>query len=194
MTWYSVMPHFTGGTWAELIQRSLDSKEPQQVKTSDQGIVTWTASPPGQAVCQAVFDMNRGANAVLLELRSPDGGTNFQCTYSWVDDGIGGFRLEEYSGIEYQNSVDQPKRKFEIKIHNFNPRPKFAANRFTRESIHLPQGTRIETFDEKPGSRPKASSIGKIVKPRISDEDLEALSEKLKEEGTSKPARSKPKK
>ncbi len=189
--WYTMLPLITGNTWADTIQTSLDSKATLDVDQSDAGLVTWSTASKDGTVSTVVFDLGLGANVVSLEL-NPDpgsGGVGFQASFSWIDDGHGSFRLKNYAGTEFMGSLDHAVRQVEIDIFKFNSQPQFAAGRFTRGSIPLPPKTRVETYDATPGSHPKVSHFGGVEKPRISEGDLEKLSNGLKEDGSSNPSR-----
>ena len=195
-TWYNIYPLWTTSNWRDLIDGCLKAKRFGIVTTDDHGVVTWTSKPDALVKSEIVFDLNQGGNVISnwqLPAKLPTGmSLGFDCRLSWAPDGHGHFRLKKYTGTQFTKVVTDPSWVMEVEILKFDPRPVFAANRFSRESIHLVSGTQIETFDAKPGSQPKTSQHGKSSKPQLSKAVLDELSKELKENGTANPQREVP--
>lgn len=191
--WYCVLPVLSDRTWYDYLSDVINSGLPTNFKLDDRGIATWKSTPDELLQYEMVFDMNRGGNVTLYDMAPQTGpgqsGIGFRCTFTWMDDGSGGFRLKKLVMAQFRKVVSDPERLIEVEILSFNPKPKFTSGRFTRDSIRLPQGTEIATFDAVPGSHPKVSRIGGPVKRRLSDKELEDLAKGLKDQGFSNPSR-----
>ncbi len=191
--WYSVMPILSEKTWHDNLSDVIKSGVPLNLKPDEKGVVTWKTAADEPVHSEIVFDLARGANVTLFELAPQTFQGNavpgFRCTYTWTEDGIGGFRLKKLSVAQFRKTVSDPERLIEIEILSFNPQPQFPKGRFTRSAIRLPPGTEIETYDAIPGSHPKVSQLGGPVKRRLSDQDLEDLAKGLKSQGFSNPSR-----
>lgn len=191
-TWYMIVPTIAEKPIHELIGECLEKEDIGTVETDDKGLVKWRREN-GKAWSEIVFDLHQDANVVTLEF-SPDKYEGqivpgFSCSYTWIDDAAGSFRLKKYTGIQYRKSVSDPEREIEIEILNFNAKPQFTSDRFRSESLNLPSGTKMEVYDATPGSHPKVSWKGQKLKQQLSEKQLKKLSDDLQENGTAQPAR-----
>lgn len=188
--WYQILPGLIQRTWYEQFASAVELDNPGEMTLSDKGEATFVALQ-GDIRSEVTVDLEHGANVTRFYLSpaATNGSFGILATYEWVDDTQGGFRLKRSVSSQFAKTPDHPGRRIEIQILSFNPKPQFAKNRFTQESLKTAAGTTIEHFDAVPGSKPRVSKAGRSQRPRLSKEQLEKLADGLKHNGFSLPTR-----
>ena len=87
-----------------------------------------------------------GGNVVEYDSRPvPDAPVGFRGSYEWTELPDRRWRLKHY---EYQFSatgnMKNPEQRYDLMVTSFEPEPAIPANRFTFDSLNIPDGTLIE--------------------------------------------------
>jgi hypothetical protein len=129
------------------------------------------------------FDLTLGGNAVFCD-RVEKGGlpSRLKTTWSWLPDGQGLFRLNEFThrqeGLDGELIVSQF-----LKVLEFDPAPDIPADLFTLKGLEITTPGVILVDETTP--TPKRIVLGKADQDLIREAEMKRLAEELRKEGFS---------
>jgi hypothetical protein len=190
--WFRTEVPFLGSEvgWAQLFDPEFNVKNTAKIVVSrpdtDQIVITRhpNKGPPRTTTCS----LAAGGNVIRSDhpywADAPKGFSRYgdTLTYEWLPLDGGRYRLKR---LEHTSSNPEARLDliYRLEIEDFDPNPPIAQNRFTFESLEVPDGTKL--YERRNGVRTQ-SILGKPAPAGVSQDVLDRLSEEARQ-GFAKP-------
>lgn len=189
-TWFVFEPH-DGTRWSELLDPAFvaDHVEKLVLRQDGDNVVLERVYDFG-SVMTVVGSLTQGGNIVRYHCDAPADarpGTfslERRGTYEWEQDDRGEWRLSTMQYSQFPpGQEDDPSYSYRLTVHEFDPDPVIARDRFELASLKVAPGTKVQEF----GPRHRTYRLGAEEK-RVGEEVLDTLAGKMRERGFAVPA------